>query len=322
MGRAKIAMEFIPKEKARNVTYSKRKNGLLKKAREFAILCNVPVCVILYPYKEGKQSDKPEVYSYKGNNKVDLSRVKDPELAKEIIDKYLTVPKEERIKRSLDLCDMFDEWTRKADQELNKLRHKNAMAKYPSISSLIDNFTPDQLMEVLVHLDQKIGCVNQRIEMIKDGNKSGLVPVIDPSTPVSSFIIHSDNNNNNNNNANQVEYHNQFGGIIDNGEVINQFPTMFNNYPMFSSNVQEGHQMGYFNPDLSYSGKKEQISHGHDTGVVGNNAVLYNYNMNMVYYDQGSSIDDVATMPMSTPLQLPLLPNFSMSGQCHPMFYD
>ncbi|KAK9716262.1 hypothetical protein RND81_06G222000 [Saponaria officinalis] len=305
-------MEFITKEKVRNVTYAKRKKGLLKKGREFAILCNVPVCIIMYPHEEEKQPYEPELYCFKGNNKVNLGRVKDPDLAREIIERYLAVPKEERVKRSLNLTDMFDEWTRKADQELNKLRHKNAMAKYPNMSTWIDNFTPGQLMEMLVYLDQKIGCVNQKIDMIK-GNKSGLVPVIEPTTPVSSFIIPSDNN------VNQVEYHNQFGEIIDNGEVINQFPNMYNNHPMFINNMQDGHQIGHFNPDPDPY-KRGQIGQGYDTGGINNNAILYNFNMNMMYYDQGSSMDDVSTMPVSMPLQLPLMSNFSMSGQSHQMF--
>ncbi|KAK9689462.1 hypothetical protein RND81_09G060700 [Saponaria officinalis] len=314
MGRAKIAMEFITKEKVRNVTYAKRKKGLLKKGREFAILCNVPVCIIMYPYKEGKQPYEPEVYSFKGNNKADLGRVKDPDLAREIIERYLAVPKEERVKRSLNLTDMFDEWIRKADHELDKLRLKNAMAKYPNMSTWINNFTPNQLMEMLVYLDQKIECVNLRIDMI-NGNKSGLVTVIEPATPVSSFIIPSDNN------ANQAEYHNQFCEIIDNGEVINQFPNMYNNYPMFSNNILDSHQIGHFNPDLD-TYKRGQIGQGHDTGGINNNAVLYNFNMNMTYCDQGSSMDDVSAMPVSMPLSLPLMSNFSMSGQCHKMFYD
>uniref|UniRef100_A0A803KXU1 MADS-box domain-containing protein n=1 Tax=Chenopodium quinoa TaxID=63459 RepID=A0A803KXU1_CHEQI len=136
MGRAKIAMEFIVKEKTRNATYGKRKKGLLKKAHELSILCNVPVCIIIYPYKEGKQSSEAEVYAFKGDlitesNAMDLSRATDPMVAREMIDRYVRIPNEEKYKRALNLFDMFDEWTKKADQELSKLRHKNALVKYP-----------------------------------------------------------------------------------------------------------------------------------------------------------------------------------------------
>ncbi|OWM91303.1 hypothetical protein CDL15_Pgr000247 [Punica granatum] len=48
MGRGRLALELIGKEKSRRVTFQKRKNGLLKKAKEFSILCGVDTCVIIY----------------------------------------------------------------------------------------------------------------------------------------------------------------------------------------------------------------------------------------------------------------------------------
>lgn len=43
MGRKKIAIKAIQDEKLRNVTFNKRKIGLLKKAAELCILCDVPM---------------------------------------------------------------------------------------------------------------------------------------------------------------------------------------------------------------------------------------------------------------------------------------
>ncbi|OWM91276.1 agamous-like MADS-box protein AGL11 [Punica granatum] len=48
MGRGRLALELIGKEKSRRVTFEKRKTGLLKKAKEFSILCGVDTCVIIY----------------------------------------------------------------------------------------------------------------------------------------------------------------------------------------------------------------------------------------------------------------------------------
>ncbi|KAL5223401.1 hypothetical protein ABZP36_028114 [Zizania latifolia] len=46
MPRRKIAISLIGNRRARAVTYAKRKEGLMKKARELATLCDIPVAVV------------------------------------------------------------------------------------------------------------------------------------------------------------------------------------------------------------------------------------------------------------------------------------
>ncbi|XP_020554646.1 MADS-box transcription factor 23 isoform X2 [Sesamum indicum] len=48
MGRGKIVIERIDNSTSRQVTFSKRRSGLLKKARELAILCDAEVGVIIF----------------------------------------------------------------------------------------------------------------------------------------------------------------------------------------------------------------------------------------------------------------------------------
>uniref|UniRef100_A0A1D1YYC6 MADS-box transcription factor 27 n=1 Tax=Anthurium amnicola TaxID=1678845 RepID=A0A1D1YYC6_9ARAE len=48
MGRGKIVIRRIDNSTSRQVTFSKRRNGLLKKARELAILCDAEVGVIIF----------------------------------------------------------------------------------------------------------------------------------------------------------------------------------------------------------------------------------------------------------------------------------
>ncbi|OWM91274.1 hypothetical protein CDL15_Pgr000218 [Punica granatum] len=48
MGRGTLALELIGKEKSRRVTFEKGKSSLLKKAKEFSILCGVDTCVLIY----------------------------------------------------------------------------------------------------------------------------------------------------------------------------------------------------------------------------------------------------------------------------------
>ncbi|KAF7141972.1 hypothetical protein RHSIM_Rhsim06G0069800 [Rhododendron simsii] len=48
MGRGKIVIRRIDNTTSRQVTFSKRRNGLLKKAKELAILCDAEVGVIIF----------------------------------------------------------------------------------------------------------------------------------------------------------------------------------------------------------------------------------------------------------------------------------
>lgn len=48
MGRGKIEIKRIENANSRQVTFSKRRNGLLKKAQELSILCDAEVAVIIF----------------------------------------------------------------------------------------------------------------------------------------------------------------------------------------------------------------------------------------------------------------------------------
>lgn len=53
MGRGKIEIKRIENANSRQVTFSKRRAGLLKKARELSVLCDAEVAVIVFS-KSGK----------------------------------------------------------------------------------------------------------------------------------------------------------------------------------------------------------------------------------------------------------------------------
>ncbi|KAJ6754931.1 AGAMOUS-LIKE MADS-BOX PROTEIN AGL16 [Salix purpurea] len=48
MGRGKIVIRRIDNSTSRQVTFSKRRSGLLKKAKELSILCDAEVGVIIF----------------------------------------------------------------------------------------------------------------------------------------------------------------------------------------------------------------------------------------------------------------------------------
>ncbi|KAL3630034.1 hypothetical protein CASFOL_023018 [Castilleja foliolosa] len=56
MGRGKIEIKRIENSSNRQVTYSKRRNGLMKKAKEISVLCDAHVSVIIFA-SSGKMHD-------------------------------------------------------------------------------------------------------------------------------------------------------------------------------------------------------------------------------------------------------------------------
>ncbi|XP_060194795.1 agamous-like MADS-box protein AGL21 isoform X2 [Lycium barbarum] len=52
MGRGKIVIRRIDNSSSRQVTFSKRRNGLLKKAKELAILCDAQVGLVIFSSTE------------------------------------------------------------------------------------------------------------------------------------------------------------------------------------------------------------------------------------------------------------------------------
>ncbi|XP_054778301.1 agamous-like MADS-box protein AGL21 [Prosopis cineraria] len=82
MGRAKIAIKRINDSTNRQVTFSKRRSGLLKKARELSILCDAQVGVIVFSssgklYEYGSSSMKSIIDRY-NEQQADQCQLLDP----------------------------------------------------------------------------------------------------------------------------------------------------------------------------------------------------------------------------------------------------
>ena len=64
MGRGKVQLKRIENKINRQVTFSKRRNGLLKKAHEISVLCDAEVAVIVF-------SPKGKLYEYATDSRYD-----------------------------------------------------------------------------------------------------------------------------------------------------------------------------------------------------------------------------------------------------------
>nr|BCL01226.1 FLC-like MADS-box protein [Gentiana triflora] len=61
MGRRKVEIKRIEDSNRRQVTFSKRRSGLMKKAKELAVLCDVDVAVVVF-------SNRGKLYDFSSNN--------------------------------------------------------------------------------------------------------------------------------------------------------------------------------------------------------------------------------------------------------------
>ncbi|KAL4588440.1 hypothetical protein LXL04_001330 [Taraxacum kok-saghyz] len=149
MGRAKLKMELITKEKTRYTTYQKRKQGIIKKASEFTILCDVNTVIIIYP----PNSDEPEIWP------------ENPDQIKKTIASY-KAKKSDNGKRSYDLNDFFEDRKKKIEDELLKARKRNMEAKYATWFDEFDGLSEGELRQFAMELENKENLV-RRLEFQK-----------------------------------------------------------------------------------------------------------------------------------------------------------
>ncbi|PIN18595.1 MADS box transcription factor [Handroanthus impetiginosus] len=161
MGRAKLNMELIPKEKSRNITFKKRKEGLIRKMHEFTTLCDVSACMIIYGPKQEKGPVEPDVWP---QNLDEIHR---------IIDIYKSRNKDSSNK-TFGLSDFFHDRKRKIEEELAKLKKKNMEAKYPTWLEYMNFLTESQLRDFAAKLTNKAEYVKSRIDFLTRNKDQGL----------------------------------------------------------------------------------------------------------------------------------------------------
>ncbi|XP_044469671.1 floral homeotic protein GLOBOSA-like [Mangifera indica] len=158
MGRGKLSMELIKKEKSRMVTYQKRKKGLEKKVQEFATLCGIPTCMIIYRPKLNNRPAEMETFP---KNREDFLQVIDLFREKAALS--------DRGMKSLNLFDFFVNRRRKLEQKIEKIRKDNLEGKFPCAwSDRLENSSDDQLNHLLVKFDAILEVARRKIAILKE----------------------------------------------------------------------------------------------------------------------------------------------------------
>ncbi|KAF0896197.1 hypothetical protein E2562_019685 [Oryza meyeriana var. granulata] len=101
MGRVKLKIKKL-ENSGRHVTYSKRRSGILKKAKELSILCDIPLILLMF-----SPTDKPTIC------------VGDNSSIEDVITKYAQQTPQERAKRKLESLEALKKTFKKLDHDVN-----------------------------------------------------------------------------------------------------------------------------------------------------------------------------------------------------------
>ncbi|KAK7362360.1 hypothetical protein VNO77_04471 [Canavalia gladiata] len=102
MGRVKLKIKRLENTNGRQATYAKRKNGIIKKATELSILCDIDIILLMFA----------------PNGKPSLCRGRRSNL-EEIIAKFAQLTPQERAKRKLESLEALKKTFKKLDHDVN-----------------------------------------------------------------------------------------------------------------------------------------------------------------------------------------------------------
>ncbi|KAF8088284.1 hypothetical protein N665_0546s0016 [Sinapis alba] len=149
MVRGKTQMKRIENATSRQVTFSKRRNGLLKKAFELSVLCDAEVSLIIF-------SSKGKLYEFASSNMQDT------------IDRYLTHTKDRISNKPV------------SEENMQHLKHEaaNMMKKIEQLEA--SKRYKHELQQIETQLEKSVKCIRARknqvfkeqIEQLKQKEKA------------------------------------------------------------------------------------------------------------------------------------------------------
>ncbi|XP_047965175.1 agamous-like MADS-box protein AGL27 [Salvia hispanica] len=142
MGRRKLKVEFIEKQKSRLLTLKNRKEGLKKKLHQLTTLCDVPACIIIRDPTTNSTFIWPD----------------DSALIRRLIDSYKADP---AAVRAFGVSDFF-----KGNAEEGLVK-KKAEAKYGNWDDRLDHMDESQLRELSDAVRAKAEALRSRSDFLK-----------------------------------------------------------------------------------------------------------------------------------------------------------
>ncbi|KAM0927280.1 hypothetical protein ACQ4PT_002986 [Festuca glaucescens] len=176
--RGKRKLQWIADRAKRNNSMKKRLPNLLKKTEELAVLCDVPVCLLVYLPGE----DQPVVWPSQ-------------EAAADVVARYKSVAESRRLKHKLDGEDMVRKMVDKAKAELYKV-HRERCEK--EINLLLVDFIagrrgsfadlpPNVSAACKWQVERKLHAVNARLQEIRGARGGAILPPLPPQLQLVPF---------------------------------------------------------------------------------------------------------------------------------------
>ncbi|XP_012839361.1 PREDICTED: agamous-like MADS-box protein AGL12 isoform X1 [Erythranthe guttata] len=135
MGRVKLKIQRLESLSSRQVTYGKRRAGILKKAQEISVLCDIDIILLMF-----SPTGKPSIFRGQRSN-ID-----------EMITKYAQLTPKERAKRRLESLETLKRNFKKLDQDVD-------------IEEFLDTSTPsiEEMQNRLRMLQSQLAELHKRI---------------------------------------------------------------------------------------------------------------------------------------------------------------
>ncbi|KAL7585292.1 hypothetical protein Lser_V15G44557 [Lactuca serriola] len=167
MAREKIKIKKIDNITARQVTFSKRRRGLLKKAQELAVLCDADVALIVFSatgklFEYSSSSMQEMLGKYKLHSSNNRDKVDDPSLNLELVES-------DEVRLSKEIYDK--------NRELRQLRGQELQGLTIEELEHLETVLEGGLSRVLQTKDEKFGNEISRLQekmmMITNGKRPG-----------------------------------------------------------------------------------------------------------------------------------------------------
>lgn len=136
MGRVKLKIQRLESMTSRNGTYGKRRAGILKKAQEISVLCDIDIILLMF-----SPTGKPSIFRGQHSN-ID-----------EMIAKYAQLSPKERTKRRLESLETLKRNFKKLDQDVDIEEFLDASS--PSIEEMLNQ--AKMLQEQLTEVQERLG---------------------------------------------------------------------------------------------------------------------------------------------------------------------
>ncbi|KAK1692695.1 hypothetical protein QYE76_009392 [Lolium multiflorum] len=177
----RLKIQRITDEKRRKATLRKRLPIVVKKARELSILCNIPVCLIVYRPGEARPVVWPS-----------------PEAASNVVRRYRDLPDLDSCKNNLDIIDFLKQRNEKVRVKLSNVQRQTRDVEINLVlvdflagrRKSFDDLPIDIVTAVGSRVQDKLQAVKARLQELRSAAAPALLPP-PPPAPVDVPMVDS-----------------------------------------------------------------------------------------------------------------------------------